>query len=131
MMAREISFKGNGPQWNVVLSMTITYAIVSLMISFFYQTELQLFPFITSITLMTLVYMFASRLTKSHLSLDDGNVYLHGIKANLAVKKSLFGHSFIEVKSLTEKGYHKVNIRKGQVELSDWELLMSKTTQSR
>ena len=131
MMAREISFKSNGPQWNVVLSMTITYTIVSLMISFFYQTELQLFPFITSITLMTLVYMFASRLTKSHLSLDDGNVYLHGIKANLVVKKSLFGHSFIEVKSLTEKGYHKVTIRKGQVELSDWELLLSKTTQSR
>ena len=59
-MAREISFKSNGPQWSVVLSMTITYTIVSLMISFFYQTELQLFPFITSITLMTLVYMFAS-----------------------------------------------------------------------
>ncbi|TCT44219.1 hypothetical protein EDB74_108216 [Vibrio crassostreae] len=130
-MAREISFKSNGPQWNVVLSMTITYTIVSLMISFFYQTELQLFPFITSITLMTLVYMFASRLKKSHLSLDDGNVYLHGIKANLVVRKSLFGHSFIEVKPLTEKGYHKVTIRKGQVELSDWELLLSKTTQSR
>ncbi|WP_373959404.1 hypothetical protein [Vibrio gigantis] len=129
-MAREISFKSNGPQWSVVLSMTITYTIVSLMISFFYQTELQLFPFITSITLMTAFYMFASRLTKSHLSLDDGIVYLHGIKANLTVKKSLFGHSFIEVKSLTEKGYYKVNIRKGQVELSDWDLLLSKATQS-
>ena len=129
-MAREISFKSNGPQWSVVLSMTITYTIVSLMISFFYQTELQLFPFIISITLMTAFYMFASRLTKSHLSLDDGIVYLHGIKANLTVKKSLFGHSFIEVKSLTEKGYYKVNIRKGQVELSDWDLLLSKATQS-
>ena len=38
-MAREISFKSNGPQWSVVLSMTITYTIVSLMISFFYQTS--------------------------------------------------------------------------------------------
>ncbi len=102
-MAREISFKNNSTHWNVVLSMTITYTIVSLMISFFYQTEFQLFPFITSITLMTLVYMFASRLTKSNLSLDDGNVYLHGIKANLTVRKSLFGHSFIEVKSLPKK----------------------------
>ncbi|MFM2639776.1 hypothetical protein AAFX33_00640 [Vibrio chagasii] len=130
-MAREISFKSNGPQWSVVLSMTVTYTIVSLMISYFYQTELQLFPFITSIIIMVAFYAIASRLRKSHLSLDEGNVYLHGIKANLVVKKSLFGHVFIEVKSLTEKGYHKVNIRKGQVELSDWELLLSKTTQSR
>ncbi len=129
-MVREISFKSNGPQWSVVLSMTVTYTIVSLMISYFYQTELQLFPFITSTTLMTAFYMFASRLTKSHLSLDGGIVYLHAIKANLTVKKSLFGHSFIEVKSLTEKGYHKVNIRKGKVELSDWDLLLSKATQS-
>lgn len=127
-MAREISFKSNGPQWNVVLSMTITYAIVSLMISYFYQTELQLFPFITSIIIMVAFYAIASRLRKSHLSLGEGNVYLHGIKANLVVKKSVFGRSIIEVKSLTQKGYHKVNIRKGQVEPSDWELLLSKAT---
>ena len=126
-MAREISFKSNGPQWSVVLSMTVTYTIVSLMISYFYQTELQLFPFITSIIIMVAFYAIASRLRKSHLSLGEGNVYLHGIKANLVVKKSVFGRSIIEVKSLTKKGYHKVNIRKGQVEPSDWELLSKAT----
>ena len=67
-MAREISFKSNGPQWSVVLSMTITYTIVSMMINYFYQTELQLIPFITSIIIMVAFYAFASRLMKSHLS---------------------------------------------------------------
>ena len=73
-MAREISFKSNGPQWSVVLSMTITYTIVSMMINYFYQTELQLIPSITSIIIMVAFYAFyafyafASRLMKSHLS---------------------------------------------------------------
>ncbi|XGB63356.1 hypothetical protein L0991_04630 [Vibrio chagasii] len=109
--------------------MTVTYTIVSLMIRYFYQTELQFFPLITSIIIMVAFYAIASRLRRSHLSLDDGIVYLHGIKANLVVRKSVFGRSIIEVKSLTKKGYHKVNIRKGQVESSDWELLLSKATQ--
>ncbi len=40
-MAREISFKGNGPRWNVALSMIISYVIASLATNLFYQTEIQ------------------------------------------------------------------------------------------
>ncbi|MEZ8115852.1 hypothetical protein CWN98_21135 [Vibrio splendidus] len=128
VMAREISFKNNGTHWNVVLSMTISYVIVSLAISFFYHTELQFFSFVTSIIIMVAFYALASRFTKSNLSLVGEDVYLHGIKADLVIKNSVFARQYIQVKSLTKKGYYKVNIREGRVAKSDWEMLLSKAS---
>ena len=126
-MAREISFKNSGTHWNVVLSMTISYVIVSLAINFFYHTEFQFFPLVTSI-IMVAFYALASKCTKSNLSLVGEDVHLHGIKADLVIKNSVFARQYIQVKSLTQKGYYKVNIRKGQVEKSDWEMMLSKAS---
>ncbi|WP_341671213.1 hypothetical protein [Vibrio splendidus] len=128
VMAREISFKNNGTHWNVVLSMTISYVIVSLAINFFYHTEFQFFPLVTSIIIMVAFYALASRFTKSNLSLVGEDVHLHGIKAELVIKNSVFARQYIQVKSLTQKGYYKVNIRKDQVEKSDWEMMLSKAS---
>ncbi|WP_331283861.1 hypothetical protein [Vibrio atlanticus] len=128
-MAREISFKGNGPRWNVALSMTISYVIASLAINLFYQTELQFFPFVTSILIMITVYALVSKFTRRHLSLVGEEIHLHDVKANLAIKNSVFSRQYIQVKSLTKNGYYKVNVHKGQVDKSDWEMLSSKATQ--
>ncbi|MFA0678507.1 hypothetical protein AB4567_29695, partial [Vibrio sp. 10N.222.51.A6] len=57
------------------------------------------------------------------------DIHLHDVKANLVIKNSVFSRQYIQVKSLTKTGYYKVNVHKGQVDKSDWEMLLSKATQ--
>ncbi len=72
-------------------------------------------------------YLFIfSPVKKAHLSITGGDVFLHGLKAELIAKRGIFGTQYIQITSNTEKGYHRLKITKGQIALSDWNLLLGK-----
>ncbi len=75
---------------------------------------------------MVVIYLFLALVKKAHLSITRGDVFLHGLKAELIAKRGIFGTQYIQITSNTEKGYHRLKITKDQIALSDWNLLLGK-----
>ncbi|MGR5325987.1 hypothetical protein ACP3VW_19580 [Vibrio sp. DNB22_17_1] len=125
-MNRNIEFRINLWHWKMVLSMVTSYVVFTLIFNWFYETEFQLWPFLVGVTSMVVVYSVLVLFKKSHLSVVGNDVFLRGLKAELMVKKDMFGHQYIQITSNTETGYHRLKVTKNQISFSDWEFLLGK-----
>lgn len=81
---------------------------------------------------MVVIYLFLALFLfkKAHLSVTGGDVFLHGLKAELIAKRGIFGTQYIQITSNTEKGYHRLKVTKDQIALADWNLLLGKCIKS-
>ncbi|CSB13026.1 Uncharacterised protein [Vibrio cholerae] len=61
---------------------------------------------------MVVIYLFLALFLfkKAHLSVTGGDVFLHGLKAELIAKRGIFGTQYIQITSNTEEGYHRLKI---------------------
>ena len=110
----------------MLLSMVTSYIVFTFIFKWLSETELQLWPFLVTVTTMVVVYSVLALCKKSHLSVVGNDVFLHGLKAKLMVKTGMFGYQYIQVTSYTETGYHRLKVTKHQIALSDWAFLLGK-----
>ncbi len=125
-MNRNIEFRTKKWHSKIVLSMVASYVFFTLIFNWFTETEFQLWSFLVGVTTMVVIYLFLALFKKAHLSVTGGDVFLHGLKAELIAKRGIFGTQYIQITSNTEEGYHRLRITKGQIALSDWNLLLGK-----
>ncbi len=125
-MNRNIEFRSKKWHSKIVLSMVASYVVFTLVFNWFTETEFQLWSFLVGVTTMVVIYLFLALVKKAHLSITGGDVFLHGLKAELIAKRGIFGTQYIQITSNTEKGYHRLKITKDQIALSDWNLLLGK-----
>ncbi len=106
--------------------MVASYVFFTLIFNWFTETEFQLWSFLVGVTTMVVIYLFLALVKKAHLSVTGGDVFLHGLKAELIAKRGIFGTQYIQITSNTEEGNHRLKITKGQIALSDWNFLLGK-----
>ncbi|TXX39734.1 hypothetical protein FXF12_07695, partial [Vibrio cholerae] len=127
-MNRNIEFRTKKLHSKIVLSMVASYVVFTLVFNWFTETEFQLWSFLVGVTTMVVIYLFLALFLfkKAHLSVTGGDVFLHGLKAELIAKRGIFGTQYIQITSNTEKGYHRLKVTKDQIALADWNLLLGK-----
>ncbi|ATD29125.1 hypothetical protein GWZ55_06135 [Vibrio cholerae] len=125
-MNRNIEFRSKKWHSKIVLSMVASYVVFTFVFNWFTETEFQLWSFLVGVTTMVVIYLFLSLVKKAHLFITGGDVFLHGLKAELIAKRGIFGTQYIQITSNTEKGYHRLKVTKDQIALSDWNLLLGK-----
>ncbi|HHB1265332.1 TPA: hypothetical protein ACOA2D_003830, partial [Vibrio cholerae] len=123
-MNRNIEFRTKKLHSKIVLSMVASYVVFTLVFNWFTETEFQLWSFLVGVTTMVVIYLFLALFLfkKAHLSVTGGDVFLHGLKAELIAKRGIFGTQYIQITSNTEKGYHRLKVTKDQIALADWNL---------
>ncbi|HAS4598398.1 TPA: hypothetical protein I6873_003526, partial [Vibrio cholerae] len=123
-MNRNIEFRTKKWHSKIVLSMVASYVVFTLVCNWFTETEFQLWSFLVGVTTMVVIYLFLALFLfkKAHLSVTGGDVFLHGLKAELIAKRGIFGTQYIQITSNTEKGYHRLKVTKDQIALADWNL---------
>ena len=128
-MNRNIEFRPHLWHWKMVLPMVTSYVAFTFIFNWFYEVDFQLWPFLVTVTSMVAVCSVLALFKKSHLSVVGNDVFLHGLKAELMVKKDMFGHQYIQITSNTETGYHQVKVTQNQFSFPDWALLLGKCNQ--
>ncbi|HAS4340862.1 TPA: hypothetical protein I6795_003463, partial [Vibrio cholerae] len=108
-MNRNIEFRTKKLHSKIVLSMVASYVVFTLVFNWFTETEFQLWSFLVGVTTMVVIYLFLALFLfkKAHLSVTGGDVFLHGLKAELIAKRGIFGTQYIQITSNTEEGYHR------------------------
>ncbi|MFN3014563.1 hypothetical protein ACK1CN_01365 [Vibrio coralliilyticus] len=127
-MERVVEFSYNVPKWKLIVTFVGTYSIVSLGIEFLSPEAITLWPHLVIFFSVLLAFLTSSKFTRNPLLLRDGDVYLHGIQAELELKQSLLGYQYIQVTALTERGYHRIKVFEHQVVADDWVYLSGKCT---
>lgn len=125
---RVVQFLYNVPKWKSVVTFVGTYSIVSLGIELLSPETIQLWPNIVIFFCVFLAFLTSSKFRRNPLLIRDGDVYLHGIQAELKRKHSFLGYQYIQVTALTEKGYHRIKVFEHQVVADDWVYLSEKCT---
>ncbi|WP_217272503.1 hypothetical protein, partial [Vibrio cholerae] len=84
-MNRNIEFRTKKWHSKIVLSMVASYVVFTLVFNWFTETEFQLWSFLVGVTTMVVIYLFLALFLfkKAHLSVTGGDVFLHGLKAEL------------------------------------------------
>ncbi|HAS5590369.1 TPA: hypothetical protein I7F07_003443, partial [Vibrio cholerae] len=84
-MNRNIEFRTKKLHSKIVLSMVASYVVFTLVFNWFTETEFQLWSFLVGVTTMVVIYLFLALFLfkKAHLSVTGGDVFLHGLKAEL------------------------------------------------
>lgn len=127
-MERVVQLSYNVPKWKWIVTFAGTYSIFSLGIETLSPGTIKLWPHIVTFFSVLLAFLTSSKFKKNSLLLRDGEVYLHGIQAELELKQSLLDHEYIQVTALTERGYHRVKVFAHQVVADDWAYLSEKCT---
>lgn len=127
-MKLDIKIADNRPIWKILLHIVVIYFGVILISHLVFNFEFSIVSTATYLIVVTLSTLLSRRPRSSNVFLEDEEIFLHGISANLEFKKWILGSKYIQITSLTKTGYHRLKIRKHQVSQSDWERLLARCT---
>lgn len=124
-MKREIPFSNDVWSLKDILTMLAGFITLTVVLNFIFDTYTSIESLVITSVIMIAVYSISARFRKSHLSVSDGQVYLYQLPATLKYKSSIFGKPYIQITSLTESGYHRLNIKQHEITPKDWTFLFN------
>ncbi|SON49173.1 hypothetical protein [Vibrio tapetis] len=127
-MKLDIKIADNRPLWKVLLHIVCIYFAVIWIFHLGFNMEISIVSTATYLIVVTLVTLLSRGTRDSNVVWEGEEVLLHGIRANLELKKWILGSQYIQITSLTKTGYHRLRVEKHQVNQSDWERLLAKCT---